>query len=250
MRTVGASPTAAARTGLLRLVGQVRGYVEHRVLPRLAHRLKPVLRHAPAEQPVVCLRGEERRPADRLLDIALGDDLLDRLADLDELGRTRPGMAIEPPARRQGIGVVMVADIGEQRVAVALVHNDAEIAVDAGRRERGEIAEVLREAAADQPPPADPRRPRKLLLRWLKRDHYGDLSRYNAAKVISQEWASRRPTGDPLPGTADAIYHRLDAAGYRPLTWRQIHDDLGPTLDPFPAANRLQNPPGRRPDRA
>ena len=136
---------------LLRLVGQVRGDVEHRVLGRLTHRLQPVLGHAPAQQRVVVLPIEEAGPAHGLLDVSVGDDGLDGLADLHDLGGAGARVAVEPPPLGPGVGVVVVADIGEQRLAVPPVQDDAQVAVHPGGPEAriaGALHAVERQAGA------------------------------------------------------------------------------------------------------
>ena len=62
---------------------------------------------------------------------ARDDDLLDPLADLDELGGAGRGVGLEAAALGPGVGGVVVADPGEQEVGAALVEDDAEVAVDA-----------------------------------------------------------------------------------------------------------------------
>ena len=137
--------------GLLRLVGEVRGDVQDGLLRCLPHRVEPVLRHAPAQQDVIGLKGEERRPAHCLLDVALGNDLLDGLSDLDDLGGAGPRVAVEAAALGPSVSVVVVADIGEEGVAGPLVEDDAEVEIDAGGPEvlvAGAVDPVEGEAGA------------------------------------------------------------------------------------------------------
>ena len=129
--------------GLRRLVRKVAGDVEDRVLGRLPDRAEPVLGNAPAQQRVVALALEEPRLADRLLDIAADDHVLDRLADLHDLrgpGSRVPG---EAAARRPVIGAVVMADIGQQDLRARLVQHDADVLVRASGQQHREPLGLL-----------------------------------------------------------------------------------------------------------
>lgn len=125
--------------------------------------------------------------------------------------------------------------------------------LEAGKPVAGEDARVLARLlhwALASPETPDPRRPRRHLLRRAWREHFPDLPRTTAARMLASAWASWSPgPADALPGSLSAIFDRLHRAGFRPIGWRQMADDLDPALDP-PAAKSLQNRPSRRSDRA
>jgi hypothetical protein len=129
----------------------VCGDVEDGVVCGLTDGLQPFGWDTPRQECPVALLREEARFPDGLLHIALDHHLLDGLADLDDLGGARGRVALELPPLGPGVGVVMVADVGEKRGAVLLVEDDADVAVHARRPEvrvAGVIDPVEREAGA------------------------------------------------------------------------------------------------------
>ena len=59
-----------------------------------------------------------------------GTRFLDELADLDDLGGAGGRVGLDAAAGGPGVGVVVVADVGEEEVRAALVDDDAEVVVD------------------------------------------------------------------------------------------------------------------------
>ena len=109
--------------GLHRLGGEVVGEVEEGVLGGGADVGEPVGRDAAEEERRLGGAGEERRAGRG--DGDGDDDLLDALADLDELGGAGGGVDLEAAALGPGVGGVVVADPGEEGVGAALVQDDA-----------------------------------------------------------------------------------------------------------------------------
>jgi hypothetical protein len=78
---------------------------------------------------------------------------------------------------------------------------------------------------------SDPRSLRRIILRQMWRRHYFGTARTAAARLLSAAWASWEPGEEPeLPGTLGEGFARLARLGAAPLRWRQIADDLDPTL--------------------
>ena len=114
---------------------------------------QPVGGHADREQRIVVQRGKQRRRG-RLLLLALrglGKDEIERrrrgdflhaLTHFDDLDGAGSRMRLDPPAFRPGIGVVVVADIGDQQAVARLVDDQADVAIDARRPEIGVLALV------------------------------------------------------------------------------------------------------------
>ena len=104
-----------------RLAGQVVGHVEEIILRCVAYIIKPVPRHADAQHVVLGKLLEERRqvllPPDvrRGLGRAGNHDVLDPLAQLDQLRRAGLRMGLDPPPLRPAVSVVVVVDVGEQQ---------------------------------------------------------------------------------------------------------------------------------------
>ena len=69
-------------------------------------------------------------------------DFLHTLAHLDDLNGTGSRMRLDPPAFRPGIGVVMMTNIGDQQTVAGLVHDQADVAIDARRPEIGILAVI------------------------------------------------------------------------------------------------------------
>ena len=132
---------------------QVSRQREEAVFGRRADVGQPVGGHADREQRIVVQRGKQRRRG-RLLLLAFGGlgkdeierrrrgDFLHALAHLDDLDGAGPWMRLDPPAFRPGIGVVVVADIGDQQAVARLVNDQADVAIDARRPEIGVLAVV------------------------------------------------------------------------------------------------------------
>lgn len=106
------------------------GEVEEGVLGSGADVRQPVGRDAAEKESRLEGAGEQRRfgggDGDR------DDDLLDALADLDELGGAGRGVDFEAAALGPGVGGVVVADPGKEGVGASLVEDYAEVAGDAG----------------------------------------------------------------------------------------------------------------------
>ena len=114
---------------------------------------QPVGGHADGEQRIIVQRGKQRRRGRRLL-LALGrlgkdeierrrrGDFLHALAHLDDLDRAGSRMRLDPPPFGPGIGVVVVADIGDQQAVARLVDDQADVAIDPRRPEIGVLALV------------------------------------------------------------------------------------------------------------
>ena len=132
---------------------QVRRQREETVLAGRADVGQPVGGHADGEQRIVVQRGKQRRWG-RLLLLALGGlgkdeierrrrgDFLHALAHLDDLDRAGARMRLDPPAFGPSVGVVVVADIGDQQALARLVNDQADVAIDARRPEIGVLAVV------------------------------------------------------------------------------------------------------------
>lgn len=89
-------------------------------------------------------------------------------------------------------------------------------------------AEVLRALALPSP---DPRSIRRVVLRQLWRRHFFGVARTTAARLLAAAWAEWEPHDEAeLPGTLGEGFARLARLGVAPLQWRQIADDLDPTL--------------------
>jgi hypothetical protein len=90
-----------------------------------------------------------------------------------------------------------------------------------------EIAELRREAGAARE--ADPIRWRRRILRELWTRHYRFMSRSGAAIAIAADWsafAAARRNAPPAAGSRETTFAELAAGGCRPLSTRQIRDDL------------------------
>ena len=87
-------------------------------------------------------------------------------------------------------------------------------------------AGALRELAESEPMPAPSVRERRRLLRLLRTQLYFRFSRSAAARAIATSWAEwnqpelrrHRPRG--------LVFRRLAEAGFQPIAWRQIYDDI------------------------
>jgi hypothetical protein len=78
----------------------------------------------------------------------------------------------------------------------------------------------------------DPARLRKRILRRIWNVHYHGMARTAAARLIASTWATYEPADAPLvPGTREDAFDRLSRAGFRPVAWRRIADDLDRDLD-------------------
>ena len=62
-------------------------------------------------------------------------DLLNRLADLHQLGSAGFRVGLELPSFGPVVGLVVVIDVAEQQAALALVHDHPDVAVDPYRPE-------------------------------------------------------------------------------------------------------------------
>ena len=126
-----------------RLRRQVVGQDQQRVLGRLLDVAEPLRRHAVAEQFVVglvgeqrrFLRGRRRRQGQFRLHIDRDDDLLDGLADFDQLRGARFGMRLQLAAFRPVIGLVVVIDVAEQKAGGRLVNDQPDVAAHPHRPE-------------------------------------------------------------------------------------------------------------------
>ncbi len=111
-------PDGELEQRLLRLLGQVLDDVEDRVLVGAADVLDPVLRHAERHQLQLAQVVEQlrlRRGRSRGARRGGGGDLLDALADLDDLHGARRRVALDAPPLGPAIGLVVVVDVGEQQ---------------------------------------------------------------------------------------------------------------------------------------
>ena len=132
---------------------QVRRQREETVFAGRADVGQPVGGHADGEQRIIVQRGKQRRRGRRLL-LALGGlgkdeierrrrgDFLHALPHLDDLDRAGARMRLDPAAFGPSVGVVVVADIGDQQALARLVNNQADVAIDARRPEIGVLAVV------------------------------------------------------------------------------------------------------------
>ena len=129
---------------------QVVGQREEAIVVGRLHVGDPVLRHADREEIVAAELGEQwrargrgrrQRDLDRLtkLECVLRRQpdchLLDALANFHDLQGAGLRMRLDPAALGPAIGVVVMADIGEQQAAAGLVHDDADVAADPDRPE-------------------------------------------------------------------------------------------------------------------
>ena len=128
---------------LRRLGGQMVGQGQQRVLGRLPDIGEPLGGHAVAEQFVIGRLGENaassRRPASAprqfRLHIDRDDDLLHRLADLDQLRGARLRMRLQLAPFRPVVGLVVVIDVAEQEARLAPVNDQPDVAADPHRPE-------------------------------------------------------------------------------------------------------------------
>ena len=92
--------------------------------------------------------------------------------------------------------------------------------------EHGDVAKFLRALAAQG---GDDRAKveRKAALRAVWRALYPGEQRTTAARLIAVEWAAHA-AGHPIPQDRACAYERL--AGFRPVAWRTIADDLDPAM--------------------
>ncbi|HLG79472.1 MAG TPA: hypothetical protein VKY22_00530 [Bradyrhizobium sp.] len=117
--------------------------IEQRVLIGSPHIIDPFLRHAEGhqlefaqvlEQPWLDERGSGR--SHRLFRLrARRYNLLDPLANLDELHRARRRVALDLAPFGPFVGVVVMVHIGKKQARGGLVHDQADIGVDAHRPE-------------------------------------------------------------------------------------------------------------------
>ena len=134
------------------LGGQVCGDVEEVVLGRRQNVVDPVRRHTDghelarierpeAEGRLAPPRRPEREHIDAVAEIELllhrprRRHLLDALAHLDDLDGTCLGMRLDAPALGPLVGVVVVADVGQQEALRRLVDDDADVAARPARPE-------------------------------------------------------------------------------------------------------------------
>lgn len=108
------------------------GQGEEAVLRGGLHVGHPVLRHADGQkvlgrQPAEQRRGRRGRGG--------AEQVLDALPDFPDLHRAGAGMRLDAAPFRPGVGVIMVADIGEQETGFGLMHDHAQVAADADRPE-------------------------------------------------------------------------------------------------------------------
>jgi hypothetical protein len=119
----------------------VAGEIEEAVLIGGAHGGEPIGGDADRQQRLMDQRLERAPGRGRLarrkheIEAALRRDLLHALARLDDLDRAGLGVRLDPAALGPGIGVVVMADIGDEGRVAALVQDQADVAIDARRPE-------------------------------------------------------------------------------------------------------------------
>ena len=122
---------------LPRLGGQMVGQRQERILGRGLHIGDPVLGNANRQQVLGRQRLKQQPRAQRrwLSRHRRRDQFLDPLPDLDDLDGAGARMRLDAAPLRPEIGVVMVADIGQQEACLGLVNDDADVAAGAHRPE-------------------------------------------------------------------------------------------------------------------
>jgi hypothetical protein len=126
LRDPGRCPDREVEQGLGCLLGQMFGKLEQPVLVDLPYGIDPIRRHAIGQKYVVGMAREQRRLGDRHIflrrDIAR-HDVLDPLADLDQLGGPGRRVPLDPPPLGPGIGIVVMVDVAQQKASLGLVHD-------------------------------------------------------------------------------------------------------------------------------
>ena len=114
------------------------GHLEQGVFRRAPHVGEPLRRHAVVQELVVRGIDEQgrfrlRRP--RRVDVGRDDDLLDALADLDELRRAGLRMPLDLPPLRPGVRVVVVPGIAQQKTVIGFVDDQPDVSAHPHRPE-------------------------------------------------------------------------------------------------------------------
>lgn len=86
-----------------------------------------------------------------------------------------------------------------------------------------DVADWLRDVARPLYPEIAERR-KVLHLVW--RRHFPDERRTPAARLIASAWLQVDFDREPMPDTADALFHRLHSQDIAPRQWRTIAEDL------------------------
>jgi hypothetical protein len=123
---------------------QMPGQREEAVLIGCTDIGQPVGGHADRKQRVIIQRGKQARSDCFLALYELRKDEIERRgrgdilhprAHLHDLNRAGSGVRLDPSPLRPGIGVIMVADIGDEEAFAGPVHDQPDIAIDARRPE-------------------------------------------------------------------------------------------------------------------
>ena len=92
------------------------------------------------------------------------------------------------------------------------------------------VAAELRRLAARPEVPA-PIRFRCMVLQRIWRQHFYGMTKTAVANLIAPAWREWKPRGEELPDTLEAAFARLHAGGVRPVSARQIIEDLDSPVD-------------------
>ena len=123
------APGRQFQQGLCRFARQTVGQFQDAVLIRPADIIQPLRRHAVAEQFIIRLARKHRRfwRCGLLdLDVLRDGDLLDRLPNLNELGRAGLGMRLELATLSPAVGIVVVVRVAQQQTAGRPVDDQAD----------------------------------------------------------------------------------------------------------------------------
>ena len=119
------------------------GQGQQRVLICLFNVVEPLGGHAVAEQFIIGHSGEKKLLFGDMfrlrgkfgLHVNRDNDLLHRLANLDQLRSARFGMRLQFPPFRPVISIVVVVNVTKQKASIALVDDQPDVAVDPHRPE-------------------------------------------------------------------------------------------------------------------